>query len=243
MVQTTYTQGTTAIDKTRVADNKYQLNSINGNKGWTLLSELGKQVLFEDNFQIITGTPPPSLPVDLDNPNHIPEINVLGNTWVLQVGTWAVKFLSGKKIASARILFGGEAIATVSVASDVEIKALFQTDQTNNWIGGLVFRFASSSSYGQFNLKRLSGVYSLELFAPGSSTNLLSSYPSVTIGNTDVFELKILLKGSFISVFYNDLLILSFTSNVNISSAEHGLITNTTSEARLSCQSFKILLR
>lgn len=238
-------QGTLLIDKSREADNKYIHNMLDGNTGWTLLSEMGRQVLFEDEFQIITVAPP----VNLNTSDHSPEISVLGNNWTypFPYGSWAVKLLGGKKIASAGSLSSGpnsRAIATVSVASDVEIKALFRTDQllTTNWYGGLIFRYGTGG-YGQYNIKLSSGTFSLELFAPGSSTNLLSSYPSVTIGDSDVFELKVLLKGSFFSVFYNDLLILSFTSNVNISSDKHGLITNTITQAHLSCQSFKILLR
>ena len=237
-------QGTTAIDKTREADNKYQLNTIDGNTGWTLLSEMGRQVLFEDDFQDIQPLSVTPFYID-DQTKHKPNIWVQGNTWVApsSLERWSVKTLNGKKLASAESLVGGKAIATVSVTNDAEIKALFQTDQFNNWIGGLVFRHASSSSYWQYNLRRTSGINTLELLAPGSSASLLSTYPPVVLGDSGIFELKVLLKGTFVSVFFNDLLVLNLNSGANITSAEHGIITNTISAIHLSCQSFKIFLR
>ena len=51
----------------------------------------------------------------------------------------------------------------------------------------------------------------------------------------------VIMKDSFISVFYNDLLVISLNSIYNISFTNHGIITNTDTVARLACHSFKLL--
>ena len=243
-------QGISAIDKTREADNKYELNTIDGNTGWTLISEMGRQVLFEDDFQDITNTPPPP-PTNYfidDSAHHKPNINVVGNNWVtppsppFSYNRWKIYTITLPYKAIADIATPN-ALAYVDVKNNVVLKALFKTDLLNgSYFGGVVFRLdaANPNSCWTYRLKKDGSNRILELFEPGSPTSLipLTFIPSL---GTGFFELKVIMKDSFISIFYNDLLVLSLNSIHNISFTNHGIIANTDVVSKMSCHCFKVL--
>ncbi len=243
MVQTTYTQGTTAIDKTREADNKYQLNTIDGNKGWTLMSEMGRQVLFADDFQDLQPLAVAPFYIDVQT-KHKPNVWVQGNTWqaINQNFRWEIDTNQTPHVAKVEI---ATAIAVVSTKENIVIKALFKTDlQNGGYFGGIVFRYDVSSLPNQnpcwrFRFRKNGSAKILELFEPGSTTSIpISFFPTLSTG---FFELKVIIKNNFMSFFYNDLLLLTLFSTLNSSFITHGIISSTDDASKISCYFFKIL--
>ena len=78
-----------------------------------------------------------------------------------------------------------------------------------------------------------------ELIDP-EGTSLIPTIFIPSLG-TGFFELKVIIKNNFISVFYNDLLILTLFSTLNSAFIAHGIITSTNDVSRISCHCFKIL--
>ena len=230
-------QGTTAIDKTREADNKYQLNSIDGNTGWTLIREMGRQVIVDDEFTVTN--------VGIPLIGRLPDpINVVGSVWNVASGAWELN----PKINSYPFLVATATLAQaiIQTKKNGELKAIIELlDTTSNGTFGfgIIFRHNNNSSYWRFyfehNISSQTGYY-IKLEAIGSSG--ISFIPKeVNIGESNIFTLMVKMKGDIISVYYNELAIWSFISSYNNNFENNGLIA-TQSPQKFSCHSFKHLL-
>ena len=209
-------QGTQAIDKNQSADNKSQHNKLDGNEGWTLMSEMGKQVLVEDKF----------LGATIDINTHAPfPIHVIGgNTWIKKNGTFIIPLLTGL----GAIQSTGNAIYTLDLLTDGEIKMLFYimgTGSTGPSDCGIVFRYHNNTNYWHFYIQYQSNPTPTASINLDFGTTAIKSQ-SVTLVAPCVIVLKVILKGNFISVFYNDLLIWTINDYTNASYAQHGIRSN-----------------
>ncbi len=228
-------QGTTAIDKTRVADNKYQLNSINGNKGWTLLSEMGKQVLVEDEF---IGTLPYPNPLQ----GHTPDITVFGSQWVDKIGQWNL-LNSGEAVA-----IGGQNNMTVldTSISNATLKAEFNVTNPGDGIG-IAFRYwydntiiPNKDTYMRFYYKDSTHEIRLEKVV-GNTITPIYQESNIVIGDSNIFILEVKMKDGFISLFFNGLLKKTVYYTFNFDKVQHGLFGKGATNYQI-CNSFKILL-
>lgn len=226
-------QGTLSINKQREADNKYRHNETDGNTGWTLLSEMGKQVLFSDEF-IPTG--------DLNL--HIPQVNVFGNIYPwnnlnqLTFGDWRILNIGEVKLFAFPIPPTNPALTIVNSVSDCEIKAVFRNVGTQNGTrGGVVFRLDNTSgNYWCLLFENNSRIISLRKV----NTVVRTTSPiGVSFGDSHIFTLKVILKNDFISVFYNDLFLWTVKDNYNSNKTNHGLIIKGALNM-FYCRSFKI---
>ena len=225
-------QGTLSINKQREADNKYRHNETDGNTGWTLLSEMGKQVLFSDEFL------QPNIPVTLDNPS----VNILGNTWIVpnNGGDWKIQIPGELKVIPPFPL-SGVALALVETLSNCEIKAVIRVGNGGGGTGGIVFRYANTGSYWKLFLDNNNiNNRKIKLQTIGATSPVSLEKSPVILGDSSIFILSVKLFSDFISVFFNDEFLWSVKNNYNANITSHGLIITNTPNA-FFCKSFKII--
>lgn len=231
-------QGSYAIDKTMAADNKYLKCSLETlNTGWMLVSELEKQLLFKDIFE--TPTNPLS--------SHTPNFNVFtpSTNWSTFTGTWSVV---ANQIARPTATAGSLAIATYSMQSNGELKAVFVYDPTisspTSGDVGIIFR-EHSTNYWKFYITKSSGNFYLHAYKPSSTTDILNG-EQVYLGNGSnliYFVLKVEMNGDYISFFFNDRFLTSVKDNSNYNGTVHGLYASLPSISNMfGCTSFKLLI-
>ena len=232
MVQTTYTQGISAIDKTREADNKYQLNTIDGNKGWTLMSEMGRQVLFEDEFDIIGGA---TTDIPLNDIAHIPNINVFTSlnpwTFVNPTNIWQISHVNLYAYA-----LSGNAVALMDAMVNCELKMVVELNSPGSGSHcGIEFRHDTTLNFWRFSIENDSGIFYARLYK-GTSQKFTTS--ALTIPDSKTFVLKVKLSNSFISIFLNDLLLNTTNDASYIGAIKHGMRSNSD---KYHVHSFKII--
>jgi hypothetical protein len=229
-------QNSLALDKTFAPDNAYIKNTPSGNTGWTLVSEQNMQKLFEDTF--INGNVPPT--TDQAITAHVPNINVIGGSWVNQAGsTWVV---TPQNEARADTLSSGKALAYFDMLADGQIKVLMSTNGSGTTQGGIVFRYDSSTSFWQLHFANngTGSPKTLNLTSPSGASTPVSLSQNVDLDASGLFSLKVMLRGDYISVFYNDQLIWAIKNNANNTKSKHGLWSK--SASGFAGKSFKFLI-
>ena len=229
-------QGTQGIDKTQTADNKSQHNKLDGNTGWTLLSEMGRQVLVEDEFDIIFNPPAPYLlEYSSTNNQHEPNINVFSsiNPWSVPQGVWEIEEVHYYAYSN----YGsGASIALLDALVNCEIKMVIELNSPGfSTHCGIEFRHDTNTHYWRFSIENDSGIFYARLYR-GSS--LIFTTASLTIPNSNIFVLKVKLSNSLISIFLNDLLLFTTNDASYIGATKHGMrsISN-----KYHVHSFKII--
>ena len=257
-------QGSIAIDNTIEADNKYQKNTLDGNSfGWTLVSELDKQLLFLETFIIGPSganlTSQPSIPPNINVFTNTPPASTYpwkydGNAitpakWVLQQ---IINHFEGYPIVPGTNAFIDTSSGSPSSpVSDGIIKAVFRLNDASLKPSGIgiIFRYVSNIPnpvdldplYWEFYLKNPNGLppntYELILDLNGAHIH----YTQVEIGRSNRFVLMVIMQGTFISVYYNDLLIVTVNDNNHSTAYKHG-IAGVGDYSGFTCESFKILI-
>ena len=263
-------QGSLAIDNSIEADNKYQKNTLDGSNGWTLVSELDKQLLFEEFFLFQTqvgATPPYHLAYQ---ESIAPNLNILyappsppgppvPTPWMYPNGvyfSWDVTQYQRATIHNT----GVHNIAVIDATADNTVtgnlpdcivKAIFYNkDLTVTGEGvGLCLRYddnnSNSRNYWVFYVKNTNtpGMMELHLEKVVNNVTTVISLPinTVAIGRSKMFKLKAVLQGNFVSVFYNDLLIVTVEDSINNTNHKHG-IYGFGNPNHFYCEQFKILI-
>ncbi len=254
-------QGSLAIDNTIEADNKYQKNTLDGSNGWTLVSELDKQLLFLETFIIgpsganLTSQPsiPPNVNVFTNSPMTTYPWKYDGNAitpakWVMQL---IINHFEGYPIIPGTNAFIDTSSGTPSSPlSDGIIKAVFRMNDASLQSSGIgiIFRYESNNQipiptpqYWEFYLKNPSGLppNTYELFLDLNGAHI--HYTQVEIGRSNRFVLMVIMQGNFISVYYNDLLIVTVNDSTYNTAYKHG-IAGVGDYSGFTCESFKILI-
>jgi len=225
-----------AIDKTKKFDNTYIKLGNLYKSGWILQSEIDKQLLISDTFDTtsintINGRTPS---------NTIFNSNT--NNWSVVSGTWSIN-----NNRESYPIADSKAIAILSFTSsslkaDATLKSLFRSIQNSNTQVGLVFRYLDINNYWIFKFQNNNPTYSVSLdkFISGSLYNMTQSI--VSFDNSNLFGLKVILKGDYISTFYNDFLISTTKDSQFSTQSKHGIISIGTSSTDYFCKNFKILI-
>ncbi len=263
-------QGSLAIDNSIEADNKYQKNTLDGSNGWTLVSELDKQLLFEEFFLFQTqvgATPPYHLAYQ---ESIAPNLNILyappsppgppvPTPWMYPNGvyfSWDVTQYQRATIHNTGVHNIAVIVATADNTvtgnlPDCIVKAIFYNkDLTVTGEGvGLCLRYddnnSNSRNYWVFYVKNTNtpGMMELHLEKVVNNVTTVISLPinTVAIGRSKMFKLKAVLQGNFVSVFYNDLLIVTVEDSINNTNHKHG-IYGFGNPNHFYCEQFKILI-
>ena len=243
-------QGSVAIDNTIEADNNYSKNTIAGSIGWDLFSEMDKQLLFKENFTL-QGSSGYKL---THQTSALPNINVFTTTpntttpWNFPTSitdSWII-VSPGEGITNGSLTNPNLAFIDADPVRNGILKATFL--DTNIGIAGegagLIFRFSSDGDYWSFYFNNTTtvGVYELHLekIVGGSLTTFPIS-GSFLLGQSRRLVLQVIIEDDFISVFYNDLLILTVYDTDLNDNTKFGLY-GLGSANIFNCQSFKLLI-
>ena len=268
-------QGSLSIDKTIEADNNYIKDKLEGNNGWELTSETGKQIVVKTVFYNNISSPiPPSgaCLTDIGSEGDIPEIYVFstGSTcpWYLandggtNIGSWKV---SENHKAYADVLYSGTSIQVMNTAIalvntidnpiyKVEIKSVFKVDTDlivsigKDTYVGIVFWYGDYENFWRWYFKydySGGGDYYVILERIYAGSIGYTNSKKVILGSSEKFVIKVMLHGDYITVFYNDLLMMSVL-NTDKHYNTHGLIMFedgvSTADQLFFCESFKQII-
>ena len=100
---------------------------------------------------------------------------------------------------------------------------------------GIAFRIVSITNFWRFYLEFIPPNLGGNIYIPLAKLEAFGNTGFTTLSqNVNIpmesmrVVLKVLLKGEYISVFYNDLLLWNIKNNINLSSIKHGMVGNST---------------
>ena len=149
------------------------------------------------------------------------EMDTQDQTWVTQTGAWLVSGLNGSVYPAVT---GTRSMATVTgldgtSGSPVWLGVTFASAPGAGQDSGLVFRFASTSSYWRAGM---SGLYSVT----GGTSTLVGSYSTACQPGD---RLTVLLAGNSITAYRNGAQVLTESSSYNATATIHGIVAESVS--------------